>query len=76
MCILIIKRKLKVYPNGNGDTDNDNFVSVYLNNVDVENDDALHIPVKLVIYIRNYKDVLCFDYKRNYQYLIYLKICI
>ncbi|KAL6625213.1 TRAF-like protein [Neocallimastix sp. 'constans'] len=42
--------KLNLYPNG---MDDKNFVSLFLNNIDVENDNSLHICAKCVLYIRN-----------------------
>lgn len=51
---------LQVNPNDIGESvvnDNDNdFVSIYLNSIDVKNDDSTSIAIKKVLYIRNYYD--------------------
>jgi len=47
----------------------DEFVSLYLGNYDVENDESLNIYSNYVFVIRNYTDYSCFKYESNYLIL-------
>jgi len=53
-------RKLKLKKNDNNNKD---FISLYLNNINATNDYSIHIPIKYILYIRNYNDPTVFILK-------------
>ncbi|ORX77620.1 hypothetical protein BCR32DRAFT_295511 [Anaeromyces robustus] len=57
------KWKIKLYPDGNDDIREGDYVSVGLENVDIvkENHDLSHIYVNFVITMRNFNDYSCFS---------------
>jgi ankyrin repeat protein len=58
------KWKIKVYPNGN-DESNKNYISIFLESVDAQNNDTTHILGSFVFYIRNYNNYSDYYYSSS-----------
>ncbi|KAG4086399.1 hypothetical protein H8356DRAFT_1297859 [Neocallimastix lanati (nom. inval.)] len=58
------KWRMALLPTGYTDG-HDEFVSLYLGNYDVENDESLNIYSNYVFVIRNYTDYSCFKYEKT-----------
>jgi len=51
-------RNFNIYPDGY--SNNKNYVSYYLHNKDVQNEESVYIHTKFVFFIRNYNDYSCY----------------
>jgi len=79
--IKIIKRNLKLYPEGddlikNKKDNNNEIASVYLENVDGTDENYCHFYAHYILFIRNYNDYSCYIRKSNYNIKYYNKLII